>query len=185
MESFFISAQQALSSKGQIHFTIRNNNQTAQWDVEDQANAAGLVLKESIPFDSSLFVGYKKVAEASTTYKFEKGEVERKPKFSEPTKESLQPIKKLDGTVQCELCKLTFPTRKDFDLHKKDPEHISRVREANKFIIQQEQEEKAEEKRLKKEKYGIVYRCNFCNRNFGTLSKMNGHVNRFVERNWI
>jgi len=137
-----------------------------------------LVLKQSIPFDSSLFVGFKKVSEPSTTYKFQKGEVERKPKFIEPTKESLQAVKKLDGTFECELCKTTFDTRKNFELHKKEPEHIAKVRHASTFISQQEQEARAEERREKKAKFGIVYRCNFCNRNFGTLSKMNGHVNR-------
>ncbi|TMW68605.1 hypothetical protein Poli38472_006073 [Pythium oligandrum] len=55
---FFESARGKLVKPGEVHITLKNRPPYSNWLVEDQAKAAGFVLKERRRFNIRLFPGY-------------------------------------------------------------------------------------------------------------------------------
>jgi hypothetical protein len=55
---FFESARDKLVKSGETHLTLKNRPPYSNWLVEDQAKAAGFVLKERRKFNSRNFPGY-------------------------------------------------------------------------------------------------------------------------------
>ncbi|ELR15307.1 uncharacterized protein ACA1_220680 [Acanthamoeba castellanii str. Neff] len=64
---FFVSAAPWLlpGGLGQIHVALRTSTHYKQWDIEELARKAGLVLKKTEPFQASLFPGYENKRTAS------------------------------------------------------------------------------------------------------------------------
>ncbi|KAG9408102.1 E3 ubiquitin-protein ligase bre1 [Aphanomyces cochlioides] len=55
---FFESARSKLNFKGEAHVTLKTKPPYSNWNVEDQAKAAGFVMKERRPFRIQLIPGY-------------------------------------------------------------------------------------------------------------------------------
>lgn len=55
---FFLSARNILVKAGEVHITLKNRPPYSNWNVEDQAKAAGFVLKERRKFNCNMFPGY-------------------------------------------------------------------------------------------------------------------------------
>ncbi|XP_024028617.1 uncharacterized protein At4g26485 [Morus notabilis] len=58
LRGFFESALQMLNEGGEIHVTHRDDHPYNQWEVEKQAQKAGLVLKEKMAFIKERYPGY-------------------------------------------------------------------------------------------------------------------------------
>ncbi|KAJ0395740.1 hypothetical protein P43SY_004271 [Pythium insidiosum] len=80
LRDFFESARSRLLQRGEAHVTLKNRPPYSNWQVEDQAKAAGFVLKERRRFEAKHFPGYEHrttdpqakafEAELCTTYVF-------------------------------------------------------------------------------------------------------------------
>ncbi|GLD95148.1 hypothetical protein PINS_up003773 [Pythium insidiosum] len=80
LRDFFESARSKLLQRGEAQVTLKNRPPYSNWQVEDQAKAAGFVLKERRRFEASHFPGYEHrttdpqakafEAELCTTYVF-------------------------------------------------------------------------------------------------------------------
>ncbi|KAG7402184.1 E3 ubiquitin-protein ligase bre1 [Phytophthora boehmeriae] len=55
---FFESARDRLKAHGEVHVTLKTRPPYSNWFIEDQAKAAGFVLKERRKFNIRLFPGY-------------------------------------------------------------------------------------------------------------------------------
>lgn len=58
LRDFFESARPRLEARGEVHVTLKTRPPYSNWLVEDQAAAAGFVLKERRKFDIARFPGY-------------------------------------------------------------------------------------------------------------------------------
>lgn len=68
---FFESARARLLARGEAHVTLKTRPPYSNWLVEDQAKAAGFVLKERRKFDARLFPGYRHRTTDPQAKKFE------------------------------------------------------------------------------------------------------------------
>jgi hypothetical protein len=68
---FFESARGRLLPRGEAHVTLKTRPPYSNWMVEEQAKAAGLVLKERRKFDARLFPGYRHRTTDPQAKKFE------------------------------------------------------------------------------------------------------------------
>lgn len=71
LRDFFESARARLLRGGEAHVTLKTRPPYSNWLVEDQAKAAGFVLKERRRFDAKLFPGYKHRTTDPQAKKFE------------------------------------------------------------------------------------------------------------------
>jgi len=58
LRDFFVSARSKLLFSGEVHITLKNKPPYSNWLVEDQAKAAGFVLKDRLRFRLQDFPGY-------------------------------------------------------------------------------------------------------------------------------
>lgn len=68
---FFESARSKVERDGEVHVSLKTRPPYSNWLIEDQAKAAGFVLKERRPFNIRLFPGYHHRTTDPTAKKFE------------------------------------------------------------------------------------------------------------------
>ena len=56
---FFTSARDLVVKRGEIHVSLKTRPPYSNWEIESQATAADLVIKDRAPFDMRHFPGYK------------------------------------------------------------------------------------------------------------------------------
>ncbi|ETK71494.1 hypothetical protein, variant [Phytophthora nicotianae] len=69
--NFFESARNRLTVHGEVHVTLKTRPPYSNWFIEDQAKAAGFVMKERRQFNIKLFPGYRHRTTDPQAKKFE------------------------------------------------------------------------------------------------------------------
>ncbi|KAL3666616.1 hypothetical protein V7S43_008239 [Phytophthora oleae] len=69
--NFFESARDRLTVHGEAHVTLKTRPPYSNWFIEDQAKAAGFVMKERRKFNIKLFLGYRHRTTDPQAKKFE------------------------------------------------------------------------------------------------------------------
>eukprot|EP01134_Creolimax_fragrantissima_P005388 CFRG5388T1 len=71
LHDFFVSAKGFVQENGEIHCTLKNKPPYCGWDIEKQAERAGLVMVDQKRFEFSSFKGYRHVTTEADAKQFD------------------------------------------------------------------------------------------------------------------